>query len=126
MSQQLIKQLREQRMAWVDLEPATASTPAKRVRIIRPTEVEVGRRYFKDRQVSVGFEEVCDFVVDWSGLTEADLLGASVGSSDSVPFSQALWGEVAGDKSKWNTKVANALLDAVVTHMQTRADTLKN
>ena len=124
MSQQLIKQLREQRMAWVVVDDAC--TPPKRVRIIRPTEVELSQHFVKAGEVSVGFDQVKAFVVDWDGFTEAHLLGASVGAADPVPFTPALWSEVVGDHTTWVRTVAQALLDAVVSHTQKTDDTLKN
>lgn len=124
MSLQLIKQLREQRMTWVVVDEAC--TPPKRVRIIRPTEVEIAQHLVKAGEVSVGFDQVKAFVVDWDGFTEADLLGASVGAADPVPFSQALWAEVVADHTLWVRTVAQALLDAAVAHTQKTDDTLKN
>ena len=111
MTAQLIKRLREQRMQWVDLD-----LPGKRVRLIRPTEIEIGLHFIKDGSVSVGVAEVERFTVDWEGFTEADLLGAAVGSSDPVPFSQPLWAEVIGDRSAWVRQLATELLDIVVKH----------
>ena len=111
MTAQLIKRLREQRMQWVDLD-----LPGKRVRLIRPTEIEIGLYFVKDGSVSVGVAEVERFTVDWEGFTEADLLGAAVGSSDAVPFSQALWAEVISDRSGWVRQLATELLDIVVKH----------
>lgn len=124
MSQQLIKQLREQRMAWVVVDEAC--TPPKRVRIIRPTEVELAQHFIKSGEVSCGFDQVKAFCVDWDGFTEADLLGASVGAAEPVPFSQPLWAEVVGDNTAWVRTVAQALLDAAVAHTQKTDDTLKN
>lgn len=111
MTAQLIKRLREQRMQWVDLD-----LPGKRVRLIRPTEIEIGLHFIKDGRVSVGVAEVERFTVDWEGFTEADLLGAAVGSSDAVPFSQALWAEVISDRAGWVRQLATELLDIVVKH----------
>lgn len=111
MTAQLIKRLREQRMQWVDLDLL-----GKRVRLIRPTEIEIGKHFIKDGSVSVGVAEVERFTVDWEGFTEADLLGAAVGSSDPVPFSQALWAEVISDRSAWVRQLATELLDIVVKH----------
>lgn len=111
MTAQLIKRLREQRMQWVDLD-----LPGKRVRLIRPTEIEIGLHFIKGGSVSVGVAEVERFTVDWEGFTEADLLGAAVGSSDAVPFSQALWAEVISDRAGWVRKLATELLDILVKH----------
>lgn len=120
MSERLIKQLREQRMQWVDL------TDGKRVRIIRPTEVQLSQSFIKAGEVSVGYDQVREFVEDWEGFTEATLLGAGVGSSDPLPFSRQLWAEVVSDHADWVRTIAQALLDAAVSHSQKIDDSLKN
>lgn len=121
MSALLIKQMREQRMQWVDLD-----LPGKRVRIIRPTEVELAQNFIKAGEISVGVDEVKRHVVDWDGFTEADLLGASVGAANAVPFSPELWAEVVNDRVAWVRSLARALLDAVVAHRTAAGDDAKN
>lgn len=118
----LITRLREQRMKWVDL----AGEPGKRVRIIRPTESELAQHFFKDGRLVVGIEEVKRFVVEWDGFTEADFLGAAVGSSDPLPFDAALWAEVVADHVKWVQQLAQDLLDHTVAHRVAAADDEKN
>lgn len=122
MSEQLIKRMREQRMKWVDI----VGQPGKRVRLIRPTETEVGQYLSKGRELVVGLEEVKRFAVDWQGHTEADLLGASIGSADSVPFDPDLWAEVVSDQAKWVRQLAQDLLDMVVAHGSAVAEDAKN
>ncbi len=117
----LITRLREQRMKWVEL----AALPGKRVRIIRPTETELPE-FFQGGRLTVGLEQVKRFVVDWEGFTEADLLGAAVGSSDPLPFDPALWAEVAADQSAWVRQLAQDLLDHVVAHRVAAASDEKN
>lgn len=120
MSDRLIKQLREQRMTWVEL------TDGKRVRIIRPTEVQLSQSFIKAGEVSVGYDQVREFVEDWEGFTEASLLGAGVGASDPLPFSRQLWAEVVSDHADWVRTIAQALLNVAVAHSQKIDDTLKN
>ena len=122
MTAQLIKRLREQRMQWVDLQ----DKPGKRVRLIRPTEVEISQQLIKDGAVSVGVAEVQRFAVDWEGFTEADLLGAALGSSDPVAFTPALWAEVVSDQSAWVRGLAQTLLDMVVKHSADKKADAKN
>lgn len=116
----LIKQLREQRMQWVELEPG------KEVRIIRPTETDLVTNLAKGSSISMGFEEAAKYVVDWRGITEADLLGAAVGSSDAVPFSAALWAEVASDKLDWVNTVVQAIVKVLVDRKATQDQDAKN
>lgn len=122
--QALIRRMREQRMSWVTLNDAT--TPPKRVRIIRPTEVEVSEHLIKDGSLSIGHAEVVRFTVGWEGFTEADLLGPAIGGSDPLAYSPALWAELSADHAKWSGQVARALLDALVAHNQQLADNAKN
>jgi hypothetical protein len=121
MSAQLIKQLRERRMTWVDL-----TLPGKRVRLIRPTEVELSQYFIKDGSVSVGIEEVKRFTIDWQGFTEADLLGAAIGSSDTVQFTPELWAEVVSDHVDWVRDLAHKLLDLSIQHRATAEGDEKN
>jgi hypothetical protein len=109
---QLIARIREQRMKWVDLQ----GEPGKRVRIIRPTETEQSLHFFKDERLVVGVEQVRQYVVDWEGFTEADLLGAAVGASDPVPFSPEIWAEIVSDKARWVRQLAQDMLDQIVEH----------
>lgn len=120
MSEAIIKRLREARMWWLELEPG------KRVRLIRPSEVEVAQHLFQDGKLAVGIDAVKRFSVDWDGFTEADLLGAAIGSVDPLPFEAALWAEVVADRSEWVSKVASAILEAAVRHHAEKAEAEKN
>jgi len=120
MSEAIIKRLREARMWWLELEPG------KSVRCIRPAEVEVAQHLFEGGKLAVGIESVKRFVVDWQGFTEADLLGAAIGSTDPLPFDAALWAEVAADRKEWVAKVASAILEAAVRHHESKAEAAKN
>lgn len=119
---QLIARIREQRMKWVDLQ----GKPGKRVRIIRPTETEQSLHFFKDERLVVGVEQVRQYVVDWEGFTEADLLGAAVGASDPVAFSSELWAEVVSDKARWVRQLAQDMLDQIVEHRVATVNDEKN
>lgn len=121
MSATLIKQLREARMLWVDL-PAEG----QRLRIIRPTEVELMQHFVKDGRITAGVEQVQRFVVDWSGITSADILGGALGSSDPLPFDAALWSEVVSDRLEWVSLAAQALVKLISDHQKTKADDAKN
>lgn len=112
MSTQLIKQLREQRMSWVDI------SPGKSVRIIRPPEREIFTGLYKGTSVLVGFEEAKRYVVDWRGFSESDVLGANVGASDPLPFSADLWAELVSDNVEWAQAVQQALLDVVMGYLK--------
>lgn len=123
MSQIVINKLRAARQSWVQLEPG------KRVQIIRPPETSVGNFLRDDaggRAMVAELEQIKKYVTGWDGITEADLLGPSVGSSDPLPFSTDLWSEVVEDHGDWLALVARALLDAIVKHFEKKAEDSKN
>lgn len=119
-SDKLIKQLREQRMSWVELGPDKA------VRIIRPPEREIFINLYKGKSILVGFDELVRYTVDWRGFTEADVLGAAVGSADAVPFSAELWAEVAADHTEWASTAQEALLNVVMAYLKASQADEKN
>lgn len=123
MSQLVINKLRAARQSWVELEPG------KRVQIIRPPESSVGSFLRDDaggRAMVAELEQIKKYVTGWDGITEADLLGASVGASDPLPFSSELWAEVVEDHGDWLKVVATALLDSIVKHFEKKAAAAKN
>lgn len=129
----LLRRMRERRMAWVVLEPASIGTkdepgqPEKRVRIIRPSEVEIGRHLVRDGgKLGVDFEDVVRFTVDWQGFTEVDLLGRGIGATDALGYDADLWAELLANRSDWLSKAGQHILDAVVAHVEAQAEARKN
>lgn len=119
----LVLALRRKRERTVDLGDG------KKVTFLRPTETDLPKLLHGDgdtRTWSVGIAEVQACVVDWSGFTEADVLGASVGSSDPLPFDADLWGELVSDRITWMRKVADDILTSVVDHINAQDKTAKN
>ena len=119
-SEALLRQFREQRMAWLDV------AEGKRLRLIRPNEEQMGRGIVVGGAISIGHEEAKRFVVDWSGYTQADFLGAAVGSSDPLPFSPELWAEYVADNTELYKLVAQKLLDMCLEHISARVQDRKN
>lgn len=123
----LLRQMREQRMAWVELVPVQGPVPAKRVRIIRPNDVEISRHLVRaDTRLAVDYEAVVRFTVDWSGFSAADLLGPSIGASDLLAYDASLWTELVATRSDWLSLVSKALLDATVAYIQKQEVDRKN
>jgi len=119
----LLLKLRQQREHTVKLGEG------KEVTFLRPPETEMTAMLHGDgdtRTWVVGFAEVCKYVNGWKGFTEADVLGAAVGSSDEVPFSPELWAELVSDKLEWMRKVADKILKSVVEHINKQDTTAKN
>lgn len=121
-------------MAWLDLQEAVpgldgvpgSGKAAMRLRLIRPSEEEMGRGIVMAGSVSIGFEEVKRFVVDWSGFTQADLLGPAIGSNDPVAFHPELWAEYVTDNTAVYQLVAQRLVDMCVAHIRSKAEDRKN
>lgn len=130
----LARRMREKRMHWLVLEEAQAGLAdvpgsgkkALRVRLERPSEEQLGKGLVLAGTVSIGYDEVKRFVVDWDGFTEADLLGSAIGGNNPVPFHPGLWAEYVTDNNTVYKRVAQQLLELVVKHIEARADDRKN
>lgn len=119
----LIAALRSARESWVEV------APGKRLKIRRPTEAEFPaflRKTEAGRGIAVELEHVQRHVVDWEGFSEADLLGPTVGVSDALPFDAAVWAEVVADHLEWMQPAAQALVQAIVSHLTAQADAAGN
>ncbi len=123
LARELKATLRKRREKTVDLGDG------KSVIFRRPTEVEmplllVGEG--DDRRWEIGIDQVRKCVTGWNGFTEADLLGSAIGSADPVAFDLELWDEVVSDNVAWTQKIGQAILDAVVAHINDKAELAKN
>ena len=114
MSQALINQLRGQRTGRVEV------LPGKHLLVIRPAEAQMPRFRGMTSELLIGQ------VIGWDGLTQADLLGASVGSSTPAEFSPELAAEVLADRVEWLGKVSEWLVDAIQAHLEKKAAAAKN
>ena len=122
-SKELLAKLKNRRQKSVEV------AEGKTVQFMRPPEADFPSLLsFTDGKGvwNVTLEHVRKYVTGWKGVTEADLIGASVGSSDEEEFDAELWGEVAADNFEWQQKVAQAILDSVVNHITERDATAKN
>lgn len=111
----LADKLRAQREGRVEV------MPGKWVRFLRPPEIDFGRL-----RGGVGADHVCEYVIGWDGITEADVLGASIGVNDAAPFSPELWAEYVRDRIDVVGKVAQAIADAISLHLEQRGAIAKN
>lgn len=115
--------LRRRREKWVP------TGEGKKVKFLRPTEAEMPAMLRVEGDVRnwvVGNSDVQRLVTDWEGYTEADILGASIGSSDPVEFNSELWAEVIADDITLTRTVADAILKAVVDYINEKDSTAKN
>lgn len=111
----VIERLRASRTHWVDL-PA-----GKRIQYLRPPETELPLL-----RHGVRLEHVIQYVVGWEGYSEALLLGASVGSSDPLPFETALFSEVIRDDAVALGAIAKAIAKASEDYLVKREGIAKN
>lgn len=119
----LLAKVRARREKKVDLDET------HKVTFLRPPETEMSELLSVDgdqRTWSVDVSHVKRFVVGWEGFTEEDALGKGVGSTDPLEFSAELWAEMVGDRAEWSSKVAAAILKAVVSHVNGKAEAEKN
>jgi hypothetical protein len=111
----LLAKMASQREAWVDLPGG------QRLQYRRPPEVELPRL-----AGGVTPELVVEYACGWDKFTEADLLGAAVGSSDSVPFAPELWAAYVRDNSEVLQVVAMAMAKTVTDYLLQRQAEAKN
>lgn len=117
-AKQLIAAVRRRRAQELDLGGG------KKIIFTRPPEVEMNSILkFKDGKATwlVDVDHVKKYVVGWDGFTEADLLGAAVGAADPVAFDADLWAAYVEDDNDLVSKVASAILEAVVNHINSKA-----
>lgn len=114
----LLAQMRAARRRSVEVEPG------KRLVYLRPTEeqiLQLGAR--RIRAVDLARSQI----VDWEGVTEADLLGSAVGSADPAPFSPEIAAEVLADRaSTWLPALVDHLIATVQGFMEAREAQRKN
>lgn len=122
MSDALIRQLREARQSWVEVEPG------RRVQITRPPDASLHELTLRpgENNIECMLRCVCKYVVGWDGITEADLLGAAVGGSDAAQFSAALWADVVADRRHWITTVMAKLIAVINAHDAAKEAAAKN
>jgi hypothetical protein len=113
--QQLLAKLAEQREGWASLPDG------KRLKFRRPQEVDLPAL-----AAGVRLQHVIDCACGWEGFTEADLLGAAVGSSDPLPFHPDLWAAVVKDRAHYIGPVASAIAAAVTAYLESRDAATKN
>ena len=111
----LIARLLARRERWIEIEPG------RELLIRRPAEAELNL-YIR----GIGVEQLGKAVVGWSGFTEADVLGPTQGSTSAVPFDQALCIELLRDRVEWIGKLADALMDDIRAHLESREAARKN
>lgn len=84
----------------------------RRLRLRRPPEVRLGALVR-----GLEFEDVVACTVGWSGITEADLLGATVGSDAAIEWRPGRVAEVLGERSDWCGLAAVELMKRIAGHL---------
>lgn len=113
----LLRQLLSSREQWVDIGEG------KRVKLRRPMEGELDAM-FGDvggrRALRITLADVQRLAVDWSGISEADLLGKGIGNDDALPFSADVWAVAVGDNLDWLQKCRQAIEASIVARLEQR------
>lgn len=130
---QIIARLLDQRRTWVPLPDRGIE-----VQVQRPAEAEMQPYLVQGDDgrttLRAALPQVQGCVVGWrrmvdgkpASVTEADLLGAAIGSDEAVPFDAGLWAVLVADRHAWVQAVAQAVLQAINDHYQAQADARGN
>lgn len=116
MSASLIEKMRAARESWAEVD-------GKSYKIRRPTELDLMRAR-QGTTVAIGLDMLTKVVVDWKGVTEADLIPS--GASDEVPFSQEVWAEYVADRNDIWQPITARLLELMEQHNKRQEASLKN
>ena len=116
----LIKKLRDARSDWVGLPHP--DFPDLKVKVERPAESE----FYESMKVTPRAQLVAEVVADWAGMSEAVFLGAAVGSTDEIPFDEALWAFVSKDRLDWIEVVTQKATEMVSAHLVRKSEDQKN
>jgi len=108
-----------------------------KIRKQREFKVKVGRFTFTARRPTdaefiafaqrggVNYHDVAsDFIVDWEGITEDDIVGG--GGSDKVKFDMRLWREWVADRADFWEPIATPIIDSYNAHKTKLEDAAKN
>lgn len=91
------------------------------LRLRRPTEREYGQME-RAREGHLAFAE--RFVVDWEGVTEADLWAS--GGAEAVPFDLDVWHEYIADRHELWEPISKAIAEAFQKYFDEREERAKN
>ena len=116
----IIAQMDEQRARWHDLP----DMPGKRLRLLRPLETDVDK--LGGTSLHRLADALAEFVTDWAGFTEADLVGASQGSDAVIPFDRRLFARWMRDRLEVTTFVGEQVHAAIQAHRAEREQARKN
>lgn len=131
-AEQILKAMRTQRELGVPMGGPPEAP--RRMTLLRPTELEIQRDLLKllpgkdgtpMAKLEVDPDKVHNYVVGWDGYTEADLLGPA-GGSDAAPFAPELVREWLANNPADIHVLVEALLTAVATHINSKAEAAKN
>ena len=94
------RRMEREREFWVEV------APGKKIKLLRPL-MDEARSFVTD----FGVAHVCEFLRDWDGFTEADLL--KNGGDEIVEFKLTLAAKALRDNISWAQKAAKGLSDGM-------------
>lgn len=92
----------------------------KTVKFLRPPECDFVSMLTGNGGWAVTGDHVRKYTFGWDGYTEADIIGAS-GAGDPQPFDVDLFAEMSLDDMAMTMKIAEAILDSIVKHLNAKA-----
>lgn len=110
---ELAKKMQKEREFWVEIEPG------KRLKLLRPL-MDESAGFATD----FGVKHVAEFLRDWSGIVEGDLI--SGGSTTPVDFDHEIASILLRDHIAWSAKAAKGMADAMVARAEATAVAVKN
>lgn len=93
----------------------------KKIRLRRPPQTRI-----MQMRAGVTVDDVYSAAVGWSGFTEADLLGADVGSDSEATFSPDTFRVWAEDNAEALGKLAEHLMEQIVAFIERTKGDRKN
>lgn len=118
----MAERMLQARESWCTLRPAEDGRPALKVKLRRPAESAMRAM----AGVGVSDADVCAAAVDWEGFSEAELLGAAVGSADPIPFDGQAWQVYVLDSVASLSLCQAHLVQAISTHLDQVVGDRKN
>lgn len=118
----LVAQMQSRRTRTVELEPG------KTVRYVLPSSWVAGKlaRAMRAGDGDTLAQLLSPCLREWTGLTEADALGAGVGGSDPLPADPRLWVALAADRPAWVLAWAKHCLGELAALSQQQEDAAGN
>ena len=110
----LLARIRKSRESMVEVD-------GYRLTVRRPTDWQALQMHQDESTV---FDVAREYVVDWSGVKESDLLKS--GGSDEIAFDADLWAEWLSDNDQFILPIYSAVMESYTAHRNKKETASKN